>query len=49
MTVSQIFENAALRKTVWTKSGGDLTKRSVSSVSSVKPRNKIATVKGPTS
>jgi len=46
MTVDQIFENSTGRKTVWTKRGGDVTKREVSAVSTIHPRVKIETVKG---
>ena len=46
MTVTQLFENMAGRKTVWTKRGGEVTKREASTILSVRPRNKIETVKG---
>jgi len=45
MTVNQIFENAGARKTVWTKRGDQVSKREVSTVSSVKPRVKIEAIK----
>lgn len=45
MTVNQLFENSATRKTVWTKRGDQVSKREVSAVSSVRPRVKIETIK----
>ena len=45
MTVTQLFENTAGRKTVWTKRGDVITKREVSAIHSILPRNKIETVK----
>lgn len=46
MTVTQLFENMAGRKTVWTKRDGVVTKREVSAIHSVRPKNKLETVKG---
>lgn len=45
MTIGQLFETLGGRKTVWTKRGGDLSKREVSAVSSITPRKKIETIK----
>lgn len=46
MTLGQIFEGVN-RKTVWTKRGGEVSKRSVVPETDVRPRTKIETIKEP--
>ena len=45
MTVREIFENMAGRKTVWTKRGNEVSKREVMTVSTIRPRSKLEVVK----
>ncbi len=45
MTVDQLFENTATRKTVWTKRGDQVSKREVCADSTVRPRVKIEPIK----
>ena len=45
MTIGQLFEALGCRKTVWTKRGGEMSKREVSAVSTITPRKKIETIK----
>ena len=42
MTVDQIFESNVARKVIWTKRGEDVTKRTVSTLSSLTPKTTIA-------
>lgn len=44
MTIDQIFECMGGRKTIWTKRGDQVSKRSVNAAS-LSPRRKISTVK----
>lgn len=45
MTIDQIFESSASRKTVWSKRGEEISKREVSAVSNIQPRKSIEVVK----
>jgi hypothetical protein len=43
MTINEMFENSGNRKTIWTKRGGELSKRST--MAAVAPRTKFEQVK----
>lgn len=45
MTIGQLFEGLAARKTVWSKRDGVIKHRAVSAASTIKPKKKIETVK----
>jgi len=41
MTIDQIFEASMSRKVIWTKKGENVSKRTVSSLSSIMPKTQI--------